>query len=592
MLNKAQKELLDRLVKSLSEEQINWLSGYFAGLTVKPEKVELPWAKGLDNAPEGASLHILFGSRSGNAESVARQLRSAVSSAGIQVRLTDLNDYNPENIQQETNIVLVVSTYGDGNPPASAQSFYDYLFSGKITSLHLNYSVCALGDSSYERFCQAGFDFDNRLHALGARRILERTEFDIDYEDRAGAWFKQVVQAFNYMSGAQDKVHVKTSGDEDVRGGATTRFSKKNPFPARILSRELLNGKGSNREVYHFRLSIAGSDLTYEPGDALGIVPRNSPKLVEAVIRENDFIPGQIVENGVGAGSIDEILLNHYELTTLSKDVLLKYAGLSNSNKLREIITNSDSLGKYIRQRDILDMIRDFPAQYAPEEFLHVLRRLQPRLYSIASSPFEHPDEVHLTIRAISNEAFGRRRDGVCSGFMADSLQAGDTVPVFIDRNPVFKLPEDPAIPVIMIGPGTGIAPFRGFMQQRLHQAKKSENWLFFGAQHQKTDFYYRKEWEFFRRKGILTRFDSAFSRDTEQRIYVQHRMLEESKAFYSWIDSGAHLYVCGDMHRMASDVFKTVCQIVSREGNMSADEARIYVRQMQKSGRYQEDVY
>lgn len=382
-----------------------------------------------------------------------------------------------------------------------------------------------------------------------------------------------------------------------VNGEVPAAFSRSNPFQAKVIKNVNLNGAGSNKETRHIELTLEGSGLTYKPGDCLGIIPQNDPELVTALLEEMKWDgKTEVVINPQGDTlPLQEALTNHFEITLLSKKIVLQAAKLTDNEELQRLVAseNTDQLKEYMNGRDLLDLLRDFgPWKATAQELVSMLRKMLPRLYSIASSMAANPEEVHLTIGAVRYLTHGRVRKGVCSVFVAERLQAGDTLPVFIQPNKHFHLPETQDQDIIMVGPGTGIAPFRSFIQERAVSGAAGRSWLFFGDQHEATDFLYRDELENYQKSGVLTRLETAFSRDSAQKLYVQHKMLENSKELFEWLDNGAYFYVCGDKQHMAKDVHNTLIDVIEKEGSMTRDAAEAYLEQMQEQGRYQRDVY
>jgi sulfite reductase (NADPH) flavoprotein alpha-component len=374
-------------------------------------------------------------------------------------------------------------------------------------------------------------------------------------------------------------------------------YSRNNPFQAKVLKNINLNGAGSSKETRHIELSLKGSDLSYNPGDALGIVPSNDPELVNFILEEMEWDEEAIVTVGKQGEtlSLKKALTSYFEITMLSRKILQQAAGLTENSELQNLVLaeNADQLKEYCNGRDLLDMLRDFgPWKASAQDIVSLLRKMTPRLYSIASSIAANPDEVHLTIGAVRYSANGRERKGVCSVLCAERLQEGEMLPVFIQTNKHFHLPESQDKDIIMVGPGTGIAPFRSFIQERAVNKAAGRSWLFFGDQHAAVDFLYQNEMENYQQNGVLTRVDTAFSRDTGQKVYVQHKMLEHSKELFEWIENGAYFYVCGDKERMAKDVNEALINVIEKEGAMSREDAENYLKDMQKQGRYQRDVY
>ncbi len=597
--NQEQADLLNRLLPTLSEAQKLWLSGYLTAL----HKVEIqvsaaPQAVAAANAPViSKEVTVLFGSQTGNSQKLAKKLSGNLQEQGFQVTLSSMSDFKPNTLKKVQNLFIIVSTHGEGEPPDNALSFHEFLHSKRAPQLEgLRFSVLALGDTSYEFFCQTGKDFDKRLEELGGKRLTPRVDCDVDYDESAAEWMNNVLASLSEASATQAITSPSLAGVA-IGKGTETEYSRSNPFQAVVLENLNLNGRGSDRETRHLELSLEGSNLQYEPGDCLGIYAKNHPRLVDELIEAMGWKPEELVpvnKNGEER-PLREALSSHYEITVLTKPLLEQAAKLSSGNRLQELLVpgREQELREAIRDRDLLDLVQDYNLKgVSAKEFISILRKLPARLYSISSSPKAYPDEVHLTIRKVKYEAHGRNRYGVCSSYIADRLEAGDTLPVFVQHNPNFKLPQNPDTPIIMIGPGTGVAPFRAFLGEREEIGAKGKSWLFFGDQHFSTDFLYQTDWQHWLKEGVLTRMDVAFSRDTAQKVYVQHRMLEKSKELYQWLQEGACVYVCGDEQKMAHDVHATLAKIIEQEGGLGSEEAIEYLKRMQQEKRYQRDVY
>lgn len=591
--NEQQRQYIVALAASVSPEQALWLNGFLAGLSAAPNgsvlSTELSGSSGttFEAGPKPA-LTILYGSRSGHGEEIAENARRVALSQGFDPVLKDMSQYDPESLLQEKHVLVIVSTHGDGIAPIEAEDVYHALHDSDDWDLKdLNYSVCALGDSSYQFFCKTGKDFDARLEALGATRIYERTDCDVDFEDSAETWIKGVLEAFAEIAPPP----TATTGTSAIVAAPETAYSKKNPFEAPLLKRILLNGRGSQKETYHLELSLEGSGLNYEPGDALGVYAVNHESLVNQVLETLQLDPHQEVKTHDGLRQLNTALTHLYELSLISIEVLKAYAVLSPNDNLNALLADSDALHTYLYGRDILDLITDYPISgLTANDLISLLRKMPARLYSIASSPKLHPNEVHLTVGAVRYETNQRKHLGVCSTYLADHVALSSKVQVYIDKNKGFKLPDDPDTPIIMVGPGTGVAPFRAFVEERTAQGA-NQNWLFFGDQHFTTDFLYQLEWQRYVKKNQL-RLDVAFSRDQKEKVYVQHCMQEQSQDLYAWIQQGAHFYVCGDEKRMAKDVHQALIDVFKLEGGMTQEKAEECVKNMQKSKRYQTDVY
>ncbi|MCY7979449.1 assimilatory sulfite reductase (NADPH) flavoprotein subunit [Bacillus inaquosorum] len=594
--NQEQAELLNRLLPTLTESQKIWLSGYLSAQSVSAQETAgAPAAASAAAAAPAVSkeVTVLYGSQTGNAQGLAENAGKQLEQRGFQVTVSSMSDFKPNQLKKVNNLLIVVSTHGEGEPPDNALSFHEFLHGRRAPKLEaLRFSVLALGDSSYEFFCQTGKEFDQRLEELGGQRISPRVDCDLDYDEPAAEWLESV---FGGLSEAGGGSAAPASAASPQTGESS--YSRTNPFRAEVLENLNLNGRGSNKETRHVELSLEGSGLTYEPGDSLGVYPENDPELVELLLKEMNWDPEEIVTlNKQGdVRPLKEALISYYEITVLTKPLLEQAAQLTGSNELRELLApgNEGNVKAYIEGRDLLDLIRDYgPFSVSAQEFVSILRKMPARLYSIASSLSANPDEVHLTIGAVRYDAHGRERKGVCSILCAERLQPGDTLPVYVQHNQNFKLPKDPETPIIMVGPGTGVAPFRSFMQEREETGAEGKAWMFFGDQHFVTDFLYQTEWQNWLKDGVLTKMDVAFSRDTEEKVYVQHRMLEQSAELFEWLQEGAAVYICGDEKHMAHDVHNTLLEIIEKEGNMSREEAEAYLADMQQQKRYQRDVY
>jgi sulfite reductase (NADPH) flavoprotein alpha-component len=609
-----QAELLNKLLPTLTDGQRIWLSGYLAA-TVGAAVAAVPAAAAPQAAPAALQAApaapaapalpkeatVLYGSQTGNSKKLANQLGDRLKGAGYEVTVSAMNDFKPNTLKKVARLFIVVSTHGEGDPPDNALGFYEFLHSKRAPQLDgMPFAVLALGDTSYEKFCQTGKDFDKRLEELGGKRIAPRVDCDVDFEDAASGWIDSVLAALASEEAAAASAPAAAAAAAvaavAAEAPAQPAYSRTHPFRAAVLENLNLNGRGSERETRHLELSLEGSGLTYEPGDALGIYPENRPELVEELIEAAGWKADELVPAGKdGDLPLAEALSRHYEITLLTRPLLQQAAELTGSAKLKELTApgHEQELKDYIAGRDLVDLIRGFDLKGVPAKtFVPLLRKLPPRLYSIASSLKAHPDEVHLTIRKVVYEAHGRTRYGVCSTYVAERAEPGSELPVFVQHNENFRLPADPDTPIIMIGPGTGVAPFRAFLEEREETGAGGKSWLFYGDQHFLTDFLYQIEWQRWLKDGVLTRMDVAFSRDQEHKIYVQHRMLEKAKELYAWLEEGAVVYVCGDKSRMAHDVHAALETILRQEGGLSEEAAAEYLKRMQQERRYQRDVY
>ncbi len=581
---------LNQILPTLSGEQAAWLCGWLTAVTQLSGTAAPAQPAPSASAGGGESVSVLFGSQTGNSEGIAGKVVAALQARGVAAELKDMGSYKTQQLKTEKNLIVVVSTHGEGDPPDNAMDLHAFLHGKRAPKLEgVSFAVLALGDTSYEHFCKTGKDFDTRLAELGALRLLDRVDCDVDYEDKAAAWIDEVAAAFaSKQSSTISAVAVAASPGIAAPSG----YDKKNPFPAVLLERINLNGRGSSKETLHLEVSLEGSGLTYAPGDALGVHAVNDPQAVEDVMQSLAADATAEVTTPRGLESLRDALTNFYEITTLTRPFLRAYAEFADSKQLDSLLADSEKLTAWLHGREIIDALTTWPVKGLPlPAFLEMLRRLPPRLYSIASSLNAHPDEVHLCVGVTRYEAHGRKRKGVCSTYLADRVALDETLRVYVDANKNFKLPASVETPVIMVGPGTGIAPFRAFVEEQEFRGA-TRNWLFFGEQHFDTDFLYQTEWQQWLKSGVLTRMDVAFSRDQTEKLYVQHRMRQKAKDLYAWIQEGAHFYVCGDESRMAHDVHQALIDILREQGGRSAEDAEAYVKQMQKDRRYQRDVY
>ncbi|TFG41490.1 MAG: assimilatory sulfite reductase (NADPH) flavoprotein subunit [Chromatiales bacterium] len=593
-LDTEQTNTLQTAVSGLSAQQLQWVSGYVAGLAAATGRTAvLASAQSALAAPansSGEKLTVLYGSQTGNGAEVAAALVDSANAKGYTAEAISLADYKPSNLKRESLLSLVISTHGEGDPPDDAEIFHEFLLSNKAPNLkHLKYSVLALGDSSYVNFCQTGREFDARLSELGAERFEALLECDLDYDEFASAWTKRIVAALSRLLDAGE-----TAATPLLRAVETIAvFDKSNPFPAEVLVNQKITGGSSSKDVRHIELSLEGSGLQYEPGDSLAVIVENPPQLVAELLSELQ-LDGEAVVTVRGDDVIlIDALTKTLEITALSLGFLRDWSALGGDDKLAAMLDAGDpqTLGEFVDNHQIIDVVRQHPATVDANQFAGMLRRLSPRSYSIASSLAANPDEVHLTVAAVRYDAFGREHWGAASTHLADRLKAGDTVYVFVERNSRFRLPEANT-PVVMIGPGTGVAPFRAFMQQRIEQGATGDNWLFFGDRNFASDFLYQLEWQRFRKQGLLQRFDVAFSRDQRRKIYVQDRIRENGAELNRWIANGAVIYVCGDAKHMANDVHEALVDVLAAENGLDREAALQKLKALRSEGRYQRDIY
>ncbi len=590
---------LNQIIQNLTIEQQVWLSGYLtANLQSVTTKQETPSevAQFVLNKESTSNserhITVLYGSETGNAQGLAEKLADRLVELNFNVKLSAMGDYKTKDLKKVEDLFIISSTHGEGNPPDNAISFHEFLHGRKAPQLEgVRYSVLSLGDASYEFFCQTGKDFDARLEDLGASRLVDRQDCDLDFDDTAESWMDHIIEQLSDASLSEEKVTTTNT----VPLTNDKRYSKTQPYEAEILENINLNGRGSNKEVRHIELQLEDYGEDYEPGDCLVVIPENDEKLVETLLNQLDWdAQTEVPINDKGdVLTVKEALQHHFEITKLTKPLLQKAAELFGNKTLAENVIDQDWIKSYVYGRDLIDLIQDFrPEKLEPEVLYQFLRKLPPREYSIASSYEANPDEVHITVGAVRYQAHQRERQGVCSIQLAERMEPGTSISVYLKKNPNFKFPFDKATPVIMIGPGTGVAPFRSYLQAREELDLSGQTWLFFGEQHFTTDFLYQTEWQDWLKEGVLSKLDLAFSRDTEEKIYVQHKIEEQSKTFYEWLKNGAALYVCGDEQNMAKDVHKAIHQVLVKEGNMSDEEAETYLTQMKQDKRYQRDVY
>lgn len=546
-------------------EQRAWLNGYLAGLFSR--QAAATGGAPAESAPL-ASLTILYGSQTGTAESLAKKAAKEAGKRGFAPTILDMGQTDAARLATEKNLLVITSTYGDGEPPDSAKALHSALKDGSHALSSLRFSVCALGDTNYTLFCQCGKDFDAYLEKHGAARVHPRAECDTDYESAFDTWLNAALSAL----GAGSASSAAPAGESTE---AESGYSKKNPFPAPVLTVRTLNAPGSAKEVNHVEFDLAGSGLVYEAGDALGVVPQNCPEHVAAVITALGCDGEEAVSTKSGELPLRRALTECYDLGKPSP-ALLQLLGVASDPAPHHVI----------------DALHAAPAKPALAAFVGALKAIAPRLYSISSSPKAHPGQVHLTVGAVRYELGGRARKGVASTFLAERALSHGKVGVFVHSNKAFRPPADPSAPMIMVGPGTGIAPFRAFLEERAATKAPGKNWLFFGDQKASTDFLYREELESLKSSGIINRLDLAFSRDQKEKIYVQNRMVEAAGELFAWLEQGGCFYVCGDASRMAKDVDAALHKVVEIAGKKSPEEAAAYIQALKSAKRYQRDVY
>ena len=593
LLTPEQLQQVSKAVHGLTPAQLAWVSGYLSGLSSGMDQQFTPFAHGTAvAAPLAANAlktTIVYGSQTGNSKKIAEQLHARLQSHGAEAVVLNLKDYRPQQLKKEQRLIAVISTHGNGEPPDDARAFFSFLLSERAPRLEaLEYAVLALGDSSYEEFCQTGLVLDQRLAELGAKPLLARVDCDVDFATPSAEWQQQIVQKT-----PNNKVDTSIQFAPAHTAAATQgrEYTADNPFQSELLSSINLTDSGSSKDVLHLEFSLEDSGLQYEPGDILAVAVANDLTLVEEVLSLSGLDRHTPVNINGQVTDLYNALLNQRELSTLTRRQMKMYAEYIGHAELLAAANDKNNLKEWLYAADWADVFRQFPGKVEAQALVDILRPLQPRQYSIASSPNAHPDEVHLLVKRVEYDFNGRTHLGAASNWLA-RLQAGDKAAVHIKPNVHFKLPASADSKIIMIGAGTGVAPFRSFLFEREAQGISGNSWLFFGEQRFRTDFLYQTEWQQFLANGTLERMSVAFSRDQARKVYVQHRLLEEAAEVYQWLQEGAYLYVCGDMNGMAKDVHNALIEIVASQRNINAVDAAAWLEQLMGEHRYQRDVY
>ena len=584
-LDDAQIQRIQSAVVGLSPVQIAWVSGYLAGSAQHDVPAIAPSPAG-----NAFQLTILYGSQTGNARGIAEDLSAQAQQNGLNSRIVSMADYAPRKLSTERLTLFVVSTHGEGEPPESAFELHRFLTNKRAPRLEqLQYAVLGLGDSSYTNFCQTAKDFDKRLDQLGARRLFERVDCDVDFHLTADGWRAQALERVAELMREHTAEVVPLRGARAAHVPA--RFTRTNPYVAQLVGSQRVTTDDAVAHVQHLELSVDPGALPYTPGDSLGVWFRNDPALVDELIA----IMGADGESRVSTQGeerpLRDALLKHCELTRLHPAFVQGYAELTTHAALLHIVSQEERLKDYLRGRQVIDVVREFPKITEPSKLIALLRPLEPRLYSIASSPLEYDEEIHLTVSMVNYRAFGHHHLGAASGYLTQRLGEDEDIGIYVVENPNFRLPSDPDRAIIMIAAGTGVAPYRAFLQHRESRGENGRNWLIFGNRHFHKDFLYQLEWQRYHQTGLLTRVDPVFSRDQQEKVYVQHRLLERGKELYKWLEEGAHVYVCGDTG-MARDVHQALLAVVAKEAQLTADQASEYVDELRRQARYQRDVY
>lgn len=573
-----------------SPEQRGWLNGYLAGLYSR-QPVDPAALAGLDGAAAPAPpkrLMILYGSQTGTAEGLAMETAEKAQSMGYVTDVKELNDVEPAALTEEKRLLVITSTYGDGEMPDNAQEFWNQLSADDASELpETHYSVLALGDTNYETFCTAGKDLDARLAGLGATCVQPRVDCDVDYEEPFEAWLDSALDALQLG----ESEGAATAAVEEAPAAKKSGYTKKNPYITSILENKLLTTEASGKDVRHYAIKLPASELTYEAGDALNVFAENDAKEVEAFLGVLGLEGSTEVDFGGKPMSLTQILCGELDIRTPTKPLVSAIAEHTGSESLKTILDDVEGFSDYLWGRELRDILEEAGGSWTAEQLVDLLKPLQARAYSISSSPGMHPDEVHLCVASVRYEAQGRAQQGVCSTFLADRAGEGP-LRVYVHANKAFGVPENTDLPMIMVGPGTGIAPFRAFLEERKVQGASGKNWLFFGDRNEASDFLYKDEILAYREEGLLSELDLAWSRDQEEKLYVQHLMVRKGAELFKWLEAGAYFFVCGDAHRMAKDVEAALLEIISEQGGLDSDGAQAYLSTMKKEKRYVRDVY
>lgn len=572
---------LNGVMAGTSAEQRIWLSGFLAGYqaatTAQPAIAASPAAK--------TKLAIVYATESGNSESLADHARKAAGRLGFAAKLHDAAELTPADLAGLGNVLLIASTWGEGDAPQRAVPFYTALLDPAAPRLEgLRYGVLALGDQAYINFCEVGRRIDERLVELGATRVAERVECDLDYQAVARTWIGGALEA---LRPAEDPAGDESSGAvihvDFGRTDAEDEYDAANPFSAEITELVNLNSSRSGKQTFHVELSLAGSGIAYEPGDAIGIAPENDKAEVEALLRAAGI---------AGDAALERTLVEKHDISTLTPALVRSYAELTGDANLRGLAADAARLVEFRDGRQVIDLLETYPHTLTPAQLTGLLRPLPARLYSVASSRKAVEEEAHLLVGLVAYQTHARARTGVTSGFLSARRKRGDPLRVHLRANKHFRLPADPAAPIIMIGPGTGVAPFRAFLQEREAVDASGKNWLFFGDRNFTHDFLYQLEWLDYLASGRLTHLDLAFSRDQPAKRYVQHVLWQRRTELHAWLQDGAHLYICGDQTSMAGDVHMALRRIISDQQGKDEAHAEAYLAELKRTGRYLLDVY
>lgn len=589
--NEQQIKQLQHTIGGLNPAQSQWLSGYLAGHL----------AASLQDAqqPQGAVevvLTVVYATETGNSEGIATQLVTSLEQQGIKANLKAMGDLRPAALRKLKNVVFIVSTHGEGDPPDEALELFEYLGSERASRLpELNYRILALGDRSYHKFCEAGRVLDKRLQALGAHTWGERVECDVNYDQDARTYTDEVIQYVrDELSGSESSgaPNIPTTNHLSLVP-TESRWNRATPYSAEVGQIQKITGADSGKDIYHIELSLDDAGLNYEAGDALGVWAPNDPELVGGILAALEIGPSEIVNFNEQDITISKVMTDHLEITRLSEDTVLAYASAAQQKDLEDFYSRleADQQQAFIAQRQLADLVDEYPARLPAQALVELLRPLAPRSYSIASSQKAVDEEVHLTVATLTSNATGTKRQGVASGFLNQRLRTGEQVGVFLEPNKRFRLPEDPETSIIMIAAGTGIAPYRAFMQELEERESSPDSWLIFGNPHLRTDFLYQREWLSWRESGLLNRIDTAWSRDQAEKYYVQDVVKEQIASIDEWLQRGACIYLCGSL-QMGHEVLETLQNALASHRDIDTDVAAALVADLRRERRIKKDLY
>jgi sulfite reductase (NADPH) flavoprotein alpha-component len=577
-------DALNQLVQRATPLQRSWLSGFLAGLDAA--QGQTAGVVSPAQAPRARQpLTILYGSESGNTETLALKTKKLAAKLNFDARVVDMADADPATIAKAKNLIVFISTWGEGDPPQRAVDFHKALMADDAPRFDgVRFAVLALGDTAYVNFCQTGRQIDARLEALGATRVADRQDLDLDFQKAAAAWTDKALEVIAPAepAGATTVVHVDFKGPGASEDDDEPRYTAENPAQAEITALINLNGSGSTRETWHAEFAVEDPAFTYKPGDAIGLFPDNDPDLAADLLASVGLS---------GNADLHKKLVNSFDITTLSRPLVDGYAKLTGRKDVAKLLEEGE-LARFSADRQLIDLFESFPENLSADQFVKLLRPLPGRLYSVASSLKAHQGEAHLLVGAVRWSSHGRIRKGVTSTYLADRCKVGGSARIYVKPNRHFGLPADGARPIIMIGAGTGVAPYRGFIEERGETGATGKSWLFFGERNFTNDFLYQLEWQDHLASGTLSRIDVAFSRDQPEKIYVQTRLWERREELLGWLEEGAHVYVCGDEKGMAKDVDTTLARILAQSAKGDEEAGRAKLKELAKAGRYQRDVY